>query len=333
MSGTRSYRQRPLADRLIDNPPGEPRATSTLVNGYFPKNRALLVVGAAVLGFLLTVVWSATFADQTIGDTVADNMLGHNAKTTPIAGIGAGILFAFVSGLAGSFTACNVAAFGAVAPLLGAGAGRAERLRRTLTPLAWLGLGSLVVAALYGALVGLVGTDMPQFSTARPTPGHLVPVLTQSMIVFGVLGVVMAYLGLAALGYLPDPFARVARRYPNAPMIFIGALIGAFQIGRPFPLFREMFRHAADSGNPLYGAAAFMLQAVGNVLIMTVIFLALTLLLTGRIQRWLAGAPSRISAITAVSMIAAGVFLVLYWDVRLLAVLKIIAWYPLAPWV
>jgi hypothetical protein len=30
---------------------------------------------------------------------------------------------------------------------------------------------------------------------------------------------------------------------------------------------------------------------------------------------------------------AAGVFTVLYWDVRLLAVLKVIPWYPLAPWV
>jgi hypothetical protein len=77
-----------------------------------------------VAGFLLTVVWSATFVDQTIGDNVANTLLGHDAKGTPIAGIAAGIAFAFVSGLGGTFTACNIAAFGAVAPLVGSGGGR-----------------------------------------------------------------------------------------------------------------------------------------------------------------------------------------------------------------
>jgi hypothetical protein len=69
-------------------------------------------------GFLLTVVWSAEFVDQTIGDNIANTMLGHDAKETPIAGIAAGIAFAFASGIAGTFTACNIAAFGAVAPLM-----------------------------------------------------------------------------------------------------------------------------------------------------------------------------------------------------------------------
>jgi hypothetical protein len=42
----------------------------------------------------------------------------------------------------------------------------------------------------------------------------------------------------AALGLVRDPFGRLARRFPNAPMVFMGALIGAFLIGRPFALFR-----------------------------------------------------------------------------------------------
>ncbi|GFJ96561.1 hypothetical protein [Phytohabitans rumicis] len=152
------------------------------------------------------------------------------------------------------------------------------------------------------------------------------------MVVFGVIGLAMTYLGLAALGLVRDPFERIARRYPNAPMVFLGVLIGGFLIGRPFGLFRQLFRDAAESGNPLYGAAAFILQSLGNILIMAVIFAALALVSGTRLRRWLAARPARIAVITAVALIVAGVFTFLYWDVRLLARREIIPWYPTAPW-
>ncbi|SDL27868.1 hypothetical protein [Nonomuraea jiangxiensis] len=66
----------------------------------------------------------------------------------------------------------------------------------------------------------------------------------------------------------------------------IASLIGALLIGRPFALFRQMFRHA----------------------------------------------PSRAAVVIAAAFIVAGVFMVLYWDVRVLARRKIIPWYPVAPW-
>jgi len=78
-----------------------------------------------------------------------------------------------------------------------------------------MAVGTLVVSASYGVVVGLVGTRMPQFSTA--TVAGLSARSVQSLIVFGVIGLAMLYLGLAALGFVPDPFARVARRLPNAP--------------------------------------------------------------------------------------------------------------------
>ncbi|WP_433259930.1 hypothetical protein ACQPZF_22235 [Actinosynnema sp. CS-041913] len=307
-----------------------PRGTSALVNGAFPRRRGLVVLLAGIAGFLLTVVWSAEFVDSTIGDTVADTLLGHDAKGTPIAGVAAGIAFAFVSGLAGTFTACNIAAFGAVAPMLGASGSRLSRLAHTLRPLAWMALGMLVVSAAYGVVVGLVGTDLPQFSTAPSGPGLSARGI-QSMVVFGLIGLAMLYLGLASLGLVRDPFARISRRFPQAPMVFMGVLIGGFLIGRPFALFRKMFRDAAESGNPLYGAAAFALQSIGNIVVMAVLFLLLAGL-GGRLHRWLAADPRRVTVITAVALIAAGVFTFLYWDVRLLARRDIIPWYPTAPW-
>lgn len=42
--------------------------------------------------------------------------------------------------------------------------------------------------------------------------------------------------------------------------------------------------------------------------------------------------PGRMAAVTAVTLIVAGVFTFLYWDVRMLARREIIPWYPIAPW-
>jgi len=309
-------------------------ATSTFVTGDFPRRKWLVVGAAAVAGFLLTVIWSAVFVDRTIGDNVANTLLGHDAKATPIAGMWAGIAFAFVSGLACTFTACNVAAFSAVGPLLGgAQQSRSARLGHALKPLGWLAVGMIAISATYGVIVALVGTRMPQFQQlTRLEPGTLPPLLAQSVVVFGVIGVTMIYIGLAAAGLVPDPFRRIAARWPNAPLVFVGVLIGGLLIGRPFALFRAMFRDAAESGNVLYGAAAFVLQSLGNIALMTIIFLVLAYGTGGRLQRWIAAVPSRLAVVTASAFIAAGVFTLLYWDLRLLALVELVPWYPMAPW-
>lgn len=69
------------------------------------------------VGVLVAVLWSFELVDETIGQNVANAVLGYDASGSPIAGSAAGAIFAFVTGLAGTFTACNIAAFSAVAPI------------------------------------------------------------------------------------------------------------------------------------------------------------------------------------------------------------------------
>nr|WP_191910193.1 hypothetical protein [Microbispora cellulosiformans] len=309
-----------------------PAATPAPAGGRFPPSRALVAVLSGLAGFLLTVVWSAEFVDRTIGGNVAGSLLGHPALETPITGVVAGTVFAFVSGLAGTFTACNVAVFGALAPMLDGAGGRRRRLLLALRPLGWLAAGMLTVSACYGAVVGFVGTRMPQFSTTQNAAGGLSARTIQSMVIFGLIGLSMTYLGLAALGIVPDPFDRISRRFPQARVVFMGALVGGFLIGRPFPLFRHLFRDAAESGNPLYGALAFALQSIGNIAVMALLFLILVYFAGGRLNRWLTATPYRLAVVTAALLIVAGVFTFLYWDVRLLAGRGVIPWYPTAPW-
>jgi hypothetical protein len=309
--------------------PDPPRQTSLFVTGNFPRRRWLTLLVGVVGGLLTAYAWNAKVADDQIGFTSANAMLGHNAHGTPIAGIASGILFAFVTGLAGSFTACNIAVFGAVGPLVGQAPSLRSRFRHIVRPLGWISAGLIPVSAAYGALVGLVGTHMPQFSTAASK--GLSPRSLQSMLTFGVIGLVMTVLGLAAAGLVKDPLAALSRRFPNAPLVLVGAMIGGFLIGRPYPLFRDLFRHAAKTHNPLYGASAFVLQSLGNVLVMALLFVLLSYGLGGRLQRWIAAEPARAAVLTAVAFLVAGVFTVVYWDVRTLARLGYL-WFPPSPW-
>ncbi|MEO7262062.1 MAG: hypothetical protein ABI047_12530 [Jatrophihabitantaceae bacterium] len=191
-------------------------------------------------------------------------------------------MFAFVTGVAGSFTACNIAVFGAVGPMVGQQQNRRQTLRSALRPLGWLVIGMLPVSALYGAIGAWWGTSIPQLSTDKV--GAMPVRLLQSSVVFGVIGLALVYLGLVELRLAPDPLARLQQRYPNARLMVLGALIGGFLIGRPFPLFHKMFLYAAEHHSPVYGASIFVLQSLGNMLIMAAMFLLLTM--AGRV--WLA---------------------------------------------
>lgn len=108
-------------------------------------------------------------------------------------------------------------------------------------------------------------------------------------------------------------------------------LIGLFLIGRPYPLFKAMFTYAAATHDPFYGAAAFLLVAIGNVALMAVLFVALALLGGQRLQRWTAAASGRAAALTGTALLVAAVFTLAYWDLRLGARFGY-GWFPTLPW-
>jgi hypothetical protein len=273
-------------------------------------------------GLVLATAWSFELVDSVIGANVANNVLGHDAKQTAITGSLAGLLFAFVSGLAGTFTACNIAVFGALPDI--AGGSRGGLLRATLAPVGRLAAGMLAVDVVYGFAAVLVGPGLPQISTA--TAGGVPVRLIQAAVVFGVIGLAFGYLGLAALDLVPDPF----RDRPRARLYVLGALVGGFLIGRPYALFDKLLTYAIDQHNPFYGAVTFALQSLGNILVMAVVAVLLAVLSRGVFARWLAS-PGRAAAVTGVTLVLLGTFLLVYWDVRLPASFGH-GWFPTMPW-
>ncbi|MEN3535956.1 hypothetical protein AAH991_12635 [Microbispora sp. ZYX-F-249] len=294
-----------------------------------PRRRGLIVVLSVLAGALIAALWSFRFVDSVIGDNVANTLLGYDAKHTAIGGLVAGTVFAFVSGLAGTFTACNIAVFSAIAPMADS-TDAGGRLRAALRPLSRLALGMVVVSAVYGAVGALLGERLPQLSTAQAASG-LPPRLIQASVTFGLIGLAFVYLGLAALRVVPDPFARVSTRFPHARLVVVGALIGGFLVGRPFPLFHKLFEYAAQTRNPFYGAAVFVLQSLGNITLMALLFVVLVYATRGRFTRWLTAAPARVATVTAVAFLVVGAFTFLYWDVRLPAMFGY-GWFPTASW-
>jgi hypothetical protein len=283
-----------------------------------PKSRSLRTVLLSIsVGILISTFWSAAFVDSTIGGTIADTLLGQQASEAPITGAVIGALYALVTGIAGTFTACNICAFSAIAPL----AAEKRTTGQVLKPLLYLSLGMIVVAGAYGAIGALVGAELPQLSNERLGDAETGIRLRslQSMAVFVSIGAVYISWGLMTLGMLRNPFAGIGAQYPWARSVFMGATIGAFLIGRPYGLFRHMFEYAASTQNPLFGALAFILQSVGNSLIMIAMFVFLVYGTGGRFERWLNAKPGRIATVTAAALIIAGTFFCAYWGPRLLA--------------
>ncbi|HLX48648.1 MAG TPA: hypothetical protein VKS82_09975 [Streptosporangiaceae bacterium] len=292
-----------------------------------PVRRTPLIVLSLLAGLAVAILWSAQLVDDKIGVNSANGMLGHNTLTTGIAGSAAGVLFAFAIGLAGTFTACNVAAFSAIAPLMEDAQSARARLRLALRPLAWLAVGVIVVAGTYGGIGATLGKSIPQLSTAMI--GGTVPErVLQSVIVFSVIGLIFLYMGLAAIDVVPDPLRRIGQRFRYAPQLVMGALIGGFLIGRPWPLFFKMFQYAASTHNGFYGALTFILVSLGNIVVMAVLFLALSMT---RFQHWLRARPGRVAKFTASALLIGGAFTFFYWGVKVPANFGY-GWWPHMPW-
>jgi hypothetical protein len=310
--------------------PGDAEVSLRPVDALSPASRARVGAVGALLGALLAMVWSYELVDEVIAGTVAEALLGYDAQESAITGSTAGALFAFVTGMAGTFTACNVAAFSAVAPLIGRGASMRRQVAVTVGPLGWLAAGMLAVSGAYGAVGAVMGDTLPQLSDAQTAAGMPVR-LVQSSVVFGLIGAGLIYLGMAAMGAVPDVLAGLRARFAHIDLVVVGGLIGAFLIARPFDLFLKMFSYAAAQGNPLYGAGTFMLQSLGNVVLLIVMFLALVVGTRGRLPRWLAATPGRLARVSGGAFVLAGAFTLLYWTLRVPSIFGY-GWFPTMPW-
>jgi hypothetical protein len=292
---------------------------STTVEEEQRTKRWLLVVYSAIAGVILAVVWSPRLVDGVIAGSIADPVVGGDAADVAIGGSFAAAVFAFITGVGGMFTACNVAVFGAIAPMSAQPGALRAKVAAILKPLGWLAAGAVAVAGLYGAIGVMIGENAWQLSNARlgdPQTGVRVRSI-QSAVVFTVLGLIMIWYALSTIRLVRNPLAKTFQRFRWAEMAFLGALVGAFLIGRPFGMFRNMYEYAVSTGNPLIGFMTFALQSLGNIAGVAILIVVITLITRGKFQAWLVAKPDRSAKFTASAFVIFGTFFVFYWGVKL----------------
>jgi sulfite exporter TauE/SafE len=273
------------------------------------------VLGLAMLGGLLVAgFWNARLADgfgrnivagQTIGDSRA--LSGAFAER----GFGFGFLFAAVAGLAATFTACNCVVF-AMLPGLAA-TGSVGRRRPALSALGVFAASVMVVGALYGTFIGFLGPEGIQAFNSRAVRS------AQASTIFSTIGVLMLLWGSLELGFFESirrrvsPEARAFFSQPTTKAGLLGLLVGAFAIGRPFPVMRDFLVYAATAHNPFYGAAVMMIQGLGQITAMVILLLVLVYGFGARLTRWVTTRPHQVALVTAVALVAGGSFFIYYW--------------------
>lgn len=282
----------------------------------------LAVTGAIVIaGF-----WNFQLVDGFGRDVVAGSLIGDPAElgsSFSDHGLFFGFLFGAVAGLAATFTACNCVVF-ALLPGLVAGGGsiaqceskaaaRRSPWRPALQALMVFATASLVVGALYGMFIGFLGPEGIAAYNQRPVR------IAQANTVFTVIGALMLVWGAIEFGFLPgvvqrvSPVTRAFFMQPTTKAALLGLLVGAFSIGRPFPVMREFLTYAATANSAAYGAAVMLMQGLGQIAVMVALFLGVIFLAGRRLAAWAAERPDQVSLVSAMSLMAGGAFFVFYW--------------------
>ncbi len=290
-----------------------PAASS--LQGTYSVSRRLAIMALAMLGGLLVAgFWNARLADgfgRTIvaGQTIGDS--GRLSSTFAQNGFGFGFLFAAVAGLAATFTACNCVVFAMLPGLAAAGGVRTRR--PALRSLGAFAASVMIVGALYGTFIGFLGPDGIQAFNSRAVRS------AQASTIFSTIGLLMLAWGALELGLLEglrrrvSPEARAFFSQPTTRAGLLGALVGAFAIGRPFPVMRDFLVYAATAHNPFYGAAVMMIQGLGQIFLMVVLLLLLVYGFGRQLTTWVTTRPHQVALVTAVALVAGGSFFIYYW--------------------
>lgn len=284
---------------------------------YTRARRVGCLLLAAAVGVIIAGFWNFRVVDGFGADIVAANTIGdYRGKAGEFATLGGafGLVFAVVAGLAATFTACNCVAFAMIPGLVcapDAKASRAAALRSLGIMVFWV----VLVSAIYGAFVGWLGPQGVAAINARPVR------FAQAGIVFSVLGLAMLVWGTIELGLLDRWTARCSAAtraffaQPTTKAALMGAMVGAFAIGRPYPVFREFLLYAAQVQNPAYGSTVMALQGIGQIAVMVALFLAILALFGGALARWVTARPAQPALVSAFALVAGGSYFVFYWGI------------------
>ena len=161
--------------------------------------------------------------------------------------------------------------------------------------------------------VGFLGPEGIEAMNQRPVR------LAQAQAIFTLLGVLMLVWGLFEmefLGALKHKLTDATRRFlaqASTKAALLGILVGFFAVGRPFPVFREFLQYAATANSPLYGAGVMMVQGIGQIAVMALLFVGTLWMAGDRIKRLSESKPHKFQMVSSIALITGGMYFIYYW--------------------
>ena len=297
--------------------------TDTQFNSVYPKSKRLgYTVATILMAVLIAGFWNYHLVDDFGREVIAGRTIGNTgqlAGSYDSKGSGFGFIFAAVAGLAATFTACNCVVFAMIPGLACSTDGESLTGSRG----AWKALGAftagvMATTGIYGVYVGFLGPEGIEVLNGRAVR------MAQAQAVFTLLGAVMLVWGAFELGFLDrfkQRFSATTRsffRQPNTKALLLGTMVGLFAVGRPFPVFREFLVYAASAQNPIYGAVVMMIQGIGQIAVMALLFSLVIWLGGTRLERIATARPYKFRMVSGLALIAGGTYFVYYWGLSFL---------------
>lgn len=280
------------------------------------KKRLFYALSALIVAVLIAGFWNYHLVDGFGKEIVAGNTIGNTSDLADdynTKGSGFGFIFAAIAGLAATFTACNCVIF-AMIPGLACSVEEGPSSSGT----AWQAFGCfmsgvLVITGFYGFFIGFLGAEGMEVLNERAVR------LAQAQAVFSLLGIIMLTWGFLEMGFLDKikkRFSDTTRAFfdqPTTKALLLGILVGCFAIGRPFPVFREFLVYAASANSPLYGAGVMMIQGLGQIAVMALLFGLMVWLAGNKIGTIAREKPYKFQMVSSVALITGGMYFVYYW--------------------
>ncbi len=289
--------------------------TSDFKSVYSFRKRVIYTLLAIATAITIAGFWNYHLVDGFGKEVVVGNTIGNSSELAgnfASKGSGFGFLFAAIAGLAATFTACNCVVF-AMIPGLACSVDDQGGSRTAWKAFRSFVYGVMSITAFYGFFIGFLGREGVEMINERAIR------LAQAQAVFSLLGIIMLVWGAFEMGYLDKLKSRLSKKtrsflaQDTVKAGLLGTLVGFFAVGRPFPVFREFLVYAASASNPLYGALTMMIQGLGQIAVMALIFFLVVWLAGEKIGLAAQTKPYKFRMISSVALITGGMYFVYYW--------------------
>lgn len=283
---------------------------------FYSFNRRIIYFSLAVIAAVcLAGFWNYHLVDGFGQQVVAGNTIGDTSQLSndfANKGTSFGFIFAAIAGLAATFTACNCVVF-AMIPGLACSVDKKTQRNNAYKAFGLFVLGVLIITGFYGIFVGFLGVDGVEAINERAVR------MAQAKSVFTLLGILMLLWGLFEIEFLDvlkGKLSYVTRAFlgqTTTKAFLLGIFVGFFAVGRPFPVFREFLKYAASANNPLYGAGVMMIQGLGQILVMALLFALIMWFAGEKIAKKAQTVPQKFQMISSMALITGGVYFIYYW--------------------